>query len=344
MNDTYSVFEWSLDQENKIVEEIPISRYESYLSENGTIVEEILLACMIKSVEQKSDFFAFDTTALLDSFTDDYINELKEGIIARFHNKDLTKENHIAINFDILEDLAFNYVFAVCSNSPQGTRRSRETDKVIEILNEIINIAFTVNNDNEIHLTQTLHHSYTREYGLGKFRELIDEIKKTNIKKSYIKFGRKRKCIALYKKWAGQETTIAFSGYYDCISDDLYNYFGVKNENRRYEDYRKIADAIGAQLAGTSYSVSRYMLTGANTTTVERYDPIEDIMNRCKTDSDYYSCCERKIFAFLDNRDGLVYSGKLFVKYFPCEECAFSILHHITLQGKLFSMFVGLPG
>ena len=136
--------------------------------------------------------------------------------------------------------------------------------------------------------------------------------------------------------------TRTYSGNYDCTSPQLYDFFNVKITNRRYADYEKIAKAIGANLAGTSYSVSRYKFNGDNNNDAIRYDLVKNIMHRKRTRYDYYSCCERKIFAFLDENN-IAYSGKLFVKYPPCRECTISILHHLILQGKLFSMFVGLP-
>ena len=72
MNDSYFAFEWILDKERetKIVEKIPVSDYETYLTENGTIAEEVFATCALRSIEQKSNYFAFDARRLFDGEND----------------------------------------------------------------------------------------------------------------------------------------------------------------------------------------------------------------------------------------------------------------------------------
>ena len=345
MNDSYYIFEWILSKEaeNRIVEKIPISDHENYLSENGTIAEEIFSTCALKVVAQNSRFLSFDPFELFNNFSGDSLAGFREIIANHSHPSNLSKDNYIAINFDLLEKLALTYVRDTCQKHSQGIEMTSENSRVMRMFNEIIVKALTPNDNNQKNKVDYSSHKSTEDDGLKEFRELIEEIKKSNIKQAYIREDTKeRKCIALYKKWAGQELTIAFSGNYDCTPPQLYDFFNVKITNRRYADYEKIARAIGAKLAGTSYSVSRYKFSGSKNNDAVRYDLIKDIMHRGKSNDDYYSCCERKIFAFLDENDG-VYSGKMFVKYPPCQECSISILHHLTLQGKLFLMFVGLP-
>ena len=343
MTDSYITFKWTLNKitENTITEKIPLHNYESYLSEHGTIAEEIFSACALKSIAQKSNFFAFDPRELFPNPTMDWENKLRKCVNDYFLQENLTKDNFITINFDLLGKIAFGYVYAVCEQAEHGIKNTSETDIVIRAFNDISALTLSPDNNKDTWI-KTLDSPNEEIVGLEKFNELIQAIKNSNIKKDYIKTTGTRKCIALYKKWARQEFTVAFSGHYDCESEDLYAFFDVKDQNKRYEDYLKIANAIGAELAGTSKSVSRYAFGGDKNNMAVRYGYIKEVLSRSKRDDDYYSCCERKIFAFLDDNKG-VYSGKLFVKYPPCQECTISILHHLILQGKLFSMFVGLP-
>lgn len=69
----------------------------------------------------------------------------------------------------------------------------------------------------------------------------------------------------------------------------------------------------------------------------------EIIDNNLSKDNERLSCCERKIFAYLEDCNEKVYSGKLFVKYPPCEECQPAIFYHILNKGNELSMEVGLP-
>ena len=346
MEDSNFVFEWILNKEteSKIVEKIPIPNYENYLLENGTIAEEIFSTCALRTVAQNSRFLSFDPFELYSNFSSDALMNFREIVANYSRQSNLTKDNYIAINFDLLGKLALAFVGDTCQKHPQGVEMTSENSRVMRIFNEIIVEALTPHDVNRKNKVDSPSHKGTEDNGLKEFRELIEEIKKSNIKQAYIRDDiEDRKCIVLYKKWAGQELTIAFSGHYDCIDDKLYSFFGVlKNRNKRYRDYQKIATAIGANLAGTTYSVSRYKFAVDKNNDAVRYDLVKDIMHRGKFNDDYYSCCERKIFAFLNDHNG-VYSGKLFVKYPPCKECYISILHHLTLQGKLFSMFVGLP-
>ena len=345
MNESYFIFEWILNKEaeSRIVEKIPISDYENYISENGTIAEEIFLTCALRTVAQNSRFLSFDPFELFSNFSGESQTSFREIVANYSHQDNLSQDNYISINFDLLEKLALTYVRDTCQKHPQGVEMTGENSRVMRIFNEIIVEALTPHDDKRMKTVDVTPHNDAEDNGLKEFRELIEEIKKSNIKQAYIREDTKeRKCIALYKKWAGQELTIAFSGNYDCTPPELYDFFGVKITNRRYADYEKIAKAIGANLAGTSCSVSRYKFGGNKNNDTVRYDLVNNIMHRKRTRDDYYSCCERKIFAFLDDNNG-VYSGKLFVKYPPCQECSISILHHLTLQGKLFSMFVGFP-
>lgn len=350
MNNCNFVFEWSLNEKSKILEEIPVSHYESYLLENGTIAEEIFATCALRIMEQRSKFLSFDPFELFNWFADDFFVDFKEIVSNWSRYGTLTKDNYIAINFDLLEKIALTYVYDTCKKHPHGLITTSENSGVIRILNEIIGIALTSFDDKATadsapkNMFVTLQQRKLDDYGLQLFRDLIEEIKKSNIRKAYIREDtEERKCIALYKKWAGEEITIAFSGHYDCLSEDLYAFFNIKDKNKRLEDYLKIAKAIGAELAPTSNSVSRYDFGGNNNNTVVQYDSVKEIMCRGKIDSDYYSCCERKIFAYLVNKKDFIYSGKMFVKYPPCRECMLAILYHLTMQGKRFSVLVGLP-
>lgn len=87
-------------------------------------------------------------------------------------------------------------------------------------------------------------------------------------------------------------------------------------------------------------SVSRYRFSNQ----AERYLSLKEIIdNNLSRDNERHSCCERKIFAYLEDCNEKVYSGKLFVKYPPCEECQPAIFYHILNKGKEFAMKVGLP-
>lgn len=340
MNDEYFSFEWFLkdEPESKIVEKIPVSEHEAFLTEHGTIAEEIFSTCALWNIEQNSNYLSFDTQMLFNERSGDFLDALRESVSKYFTQGNLSKGNYITINFDILSKIAYAYVSSTCQNPSDDTDSNGE--KIRRMLNDIIITALTP----KVNVTQNGVPSPLNgkpdDDGYDQFMQLIEAIRNSsNITKDYIK-PNDDKCVALYKKWAGKELTVAFSGHRDCIDDNLYTFFGVlKQGNKKYRDYEKIAKAIGANLAGTTYSVSRYDFSHPDI----RHDLIKDIMHIGRTTNDYYSCCERKIFAYLDNRDAFVYSGKLFIKSVPCQECLISILHHLTLQGKLFSMSVGLP-
>lgn len=342
MEEEKFIFEWVLDSvhENIIIESIPKNNYQDYLRENGTIAEEISLACMVKNLEQKSSFFAFNPVKLLDDLNGYFLLELKAVLNNYLTKEHLTRENYITINFDVLEKIVFAYVFYICEESSQGEILPTKNDKVIRIINEIFSLSLNIKEEDS---RECFYPYNEKDFGLSKFQELMKAIEKSSIPRKYITFHKDRKCIALYKKWFGKELTVAFSGHHDCIGDDLYKFFVVSEKNRHYADYEKIAKAIGANLAGTSYYISRYRIVDTEDCKVERYDLVKDIMYREKQKDDHYSCCERKIFAYLDNRDSFVYSGKLFVKYSPCRECSLSILYHVVNKEKIFMMKVGLP-
>ena len=342
MNDEYFLFEWFLSEEpeGKIEEKIPIAEYETFLSEHGTIAEDILSACALKNIEQNSSYLSFNAQMVFDTLSGDFVNALRESVSEYFSHEKLSKNNCITINFDILSKIAYAYVLSTCQNSSDDGDLKEGNDRIGRILNDIIITALTPDANSGQNGISPSPHRKPEDDGYDQIVQLIEAIRNShNITKDYIKSD-DDKCVALYKKWAGKELTVAFSGHRDCIDDNLYTFFGVlKQGNKKYRDYEKIAKAIGANLAGTTYSVSRYDFSHPDI----RRDPITSIMHRSKTDDDYYSCCERKIFAYLDNRDAFVYSGKLFIKSVPCQECLVSIFHHVTLQGKLFSLFVGLP-
>lgn len=338
MSEEYFVFEWFLgDSENKITENIQKNNYREYLQENGTIAEEILLACAMNNIEQKKNFFAFNPVELFDHFKGSFVSELKAAFNTYLGKDYLTSENYITINFDILEKIVFSYVYYVCERNIQDADRRTSNDKVIEIINEIFSMALSQSKEDKS------NHKYStnrEDFGLFKFRELINAIGESNITNKYISFHKDRKCIALYKKWCGTELTVAFSGNRDCVNQKIADFFNIKHD--MYNDYLKIAKSIGANLAATTYCVSRYDYVGDVKKCLIRHDCVKIAIQNNKKDK-YYSCCERKIFAFLDNRDKYVYSGKLFVKYPPCSECSLAILYHLVHKEKLFMMKIGLP-
>lgn len=341
MDDSIFVFEWILNGEsnNKIVEEIPVSSYEAYLLENGTIAEEIFSACALKSIERKSRFLSFDLREMMNDFTGEFLLDLREQVGVFFESQKVGKENYIAINFYVLERIAFAYICDICQNNPAGVRKTGENDFVMSILNSIMAKSLHLCDES---VQKDKFHGDPDADGMQEFMRLIEAIQGSNIKKSYAIYGKEKKCIALYKKVMGKELTVAFSGQYDCMCKMVASFFKFPQD--RYGDYLKIANAIGAHLAGTSCHVSRYKFDEKKQGNIIRYERLQKQLGVGKTvTKNYYSCCERKIFAFLDNRDGGVYGGKLFVKYSPCRDCFASILYHITMHGKQFSMFIGLP-
>ena len=128
MKDSYFVFEWVLDKgkENKIVEKIPVFDFETYLTENGTIAEEILSTCALRSIEQKSNYFAFDARRLFDDPTMDWEMQLRKNVYDYFLHENLSQENYIAINLDILEKIVRAYVYAACEQSARNVIKSSE--------------------------------------------------------------------------------------------------------------------------------------------------------------------------------------------------------------------------
>ena len=334
------VFEWRLagKKESIISEEIPSNNSIDWLLENGTIAEEVFLACAFRNIESKRDMFAFDTRKLFYDASGDFLFALKDYVDKHLKKQKYSKSNYIAMNFDILEKVAFAYVCQMCESSRSDEKNELQNIKLA--LDDIMMHSLDFIREKHCNISE---HIKDEHNGFELFLRLITAIGCSNIKKDYIKLHGKRKCIALYKKWRGDKLTVAFSGYYDCISTELYDFFDVEDKNRRYADYEKIADAIGAKLAGTTEFVSRYDFIDNKHKDLVRHSCIKHIIGKNKTQDNYYSCCERKIFAFLDNGVESVYGGKLFVKYLPCNECSLAIMHHVILQEKHFSMFVGLP-
>ena len=249
----------------------------------------------------------------------------------------LTKENNIYINFDVLEKISLLFVYSECEYTFIHGEKSKHKESIENAINDVFQMS---TEDGKTYYT-------LNERGYDKYRALVEKIANSNIKDKqlYMLFKSKKKCIAMYQKTRSKDIVIAFSGHYDTDDVAIQNFFGVKPSNVQLKKYEQIAENINATLATTISGVSRYGLVKGKEKVVVRFEPLHQKLKFLQNpDSvDYYSCCERKIFARLENDQECVYSGKLFVKYAPCEECTMSILYHIINKGKEFSMVVGLP-
>lgn len=336
MEEKKIIFKWRIGkgEEKVVIEEFNLNDYNKELIENGTIAEEISLACMAIQISRNSTLFNFDAIDILKDIEGEYygtrfFKNLNDFIIKNYNRTN----NKICFNFHILEKIIGKFVALECElNKRDPGIIDERNNHVLKKINEIFVVA--INDEN-------LKIDTKGDTGLIKFKELINAIKNYSpIKNEIIKCKDKGKCIALYKKNRSNEITIAFSGFKDIRCDKIKNYIGVKKSDLL--NYEKIAQSIGAQLANTTCSVSRYKFKKKQ---AKRYNLLKEIvhkgLNKSKVES--HSCCERKIFAYLEDCEETVYGGKLFVKYEPCIQCKAAIFYHILNKGNSFSMSIGLP-
>lgn len=336
MEEKKIIFKWKIgeNEEKVVAEEFDLKDYDKELNENGTIAEEISLACMAIQINRNKKLFKFDSIDMLEDLEDEdygirFFKDLNDFIIENHSSK----SNEICLNFHILEKIIIKFVALECEinkNKPiviiDGNNNA-----ILRRINEIFNLA-----TEDINVAEKTN----KNYGLMKFKDLINEIKKYSpIKNETIKYCDRGKCIALYKKNHSKEITIAFSGFKDLECDKIKKYIGVRKNYLSH--YEKIAQSIGAQLAITTCAVSRYIFNDQ----AERYNSLKEIVHKGldRKNFERHSCCERKIFTWLEDRDEAVYSGKLFVKYEPCIQCQAAIFYHILNKGNSFSMSIGLP-
>ena len=332
-------FTWRIGVDKLIKEEFSLQNFKNELIENGSIAEEISLACMAIQKNRNSKLFQFEPINLLDDIRDGkeitpFESSLKKFIKDYSDNKFRLKKDvdKSCFNYHILECIALKFVESECEKALNNDNNNvrcinEDNSSIMRKYNEIFTLSISNRNNN-------------KDYGLIKFKKLIEGIKDNdNISNAYIDFSaKKRKCIALYRKKHSQKITIAFSGFQDAKCNAIKKFIGVKNSF--LSEYKEIANAINANLAILTCSVSRYRFSNQ----AERYLSLKEIIdNNLSRDNERHSCCERKIFAYLEDYNEKVYSGKLFVKYPPCEECQPAIFYHILNKGQEFSMEVGLP-
>lgn len=333
-------FTWKIGEDEKYIIKENFSR-DNYIEEiiaYGSIAEEISLTCMAVLHNEGSRLFEFEPIRILEDVGEKnevpFILSLKDIIWSYSDYKYKLKKgiNKSCFNFYLLEKIVKIFVLSECKDTSESLY-----SKSVNI-NENNNII--IKKINEIFMLSIKKDKVNKDYGLKKFKELIAEIIKNHkIYKETLEKKDKGKCIALYRKRHSQEITIAFSGFLDLECGAIKSLKGVKKNNLSH--YEKIAQVIGAKLAKLDCSVSRYRFDNRQ---VERYCSLKEIIeNKYDISNEKHSCCERKIFTYLEDQDEKVYSGKLFVKYSPCEECKAAIFYHVLDKGKEFSMEIGLP-
>lgn len=326
----------SKNKEHVITEKISIEDFVNYFKEYGTISEEIFQICMIKSIFKKveSDFNIYSLIDLIIKEKSD--NTSLNNLYAYISKFDISKENNSKdsqyLKYDILEKIAYSFVYDYCKKCIDTGKyydSSYKNNSVYLVLNKIMQIYLDDNNlDNE------------SEKSL--YKQLIEALKENNIlKKEFLDNKKKEKCIAAYATDDGRKI-VAFSGGKDCNCIKLLNSFKNLN-NKFYNDLLKLTDAIHVELATTSCNVSRYRLSTNQKQNVIRFDSINDLKVLGRKKVDYHSCCERKIFAHLEDENEVVNSGELYINKFPCDECSLAMLYHIIFKGNTVKLEVTKP-
>lgn len=343
-------FTWKIGEDKLIDEEFNLQNFKNELIDKGSIAEEISLACMAIQKNRNSKLFQFEPIKLLDDIRDGkeitpFESSLKKFIKDYSDNKFRLKKDvdKSCFNYHILECIALKFVESECEKALNNDNNNvicinEDNSSIMRKYNEIFTLSISNQNNN-------------KDFGLIKLKELIREINENKqLSKAYVNFSaKKRKCIALYSNKQTEKITIAFSGYKDYECQKIKNFIedsnnsDRNNKNPTLKNYYEIANAIGASLANLNCTVSRYDINYKNQ--IIRYYSLNELMRK-KINKDnglYHSCCERKIFAYLEDCNETVESGKLFVKYAPCRDCWAAILYHILNKGQEFSMEVGLP-
>lgn len=328
MKNRFLRFEFKLeDYGNVIFEEIPLDTFEKYLRENGSVVQDVVQTGLLYQLYKEENSFDFN---LLDLIKDDnYNSKIIVGI-----KEDLDKykdsDSYIGVNFHILERVSVGYVYTCCYRLKNDNNLKPDfykDDEIYKILNDIWK-----NSLNQVNTSQ--------DDGLELFKKLIEEIKnegKGDVR-DYYKINRRR-CVALYKENFSEIPIVAFSGTSDCECEMILSKLTENVNSNFLKNLTTISKKIGAILATTKCNVSRYKIYSNK---IVRYDRVIDFINRGEKKASYVSCCERKIFAEIEDANETVKSGCLYVKFSPCHECTLAIVYHILNKGNQIKIRVGL--
>lgn len=144
--------------------------------------------------------------------------------------------------------------------------------------------------------------------------------------KNYLKNSASR-CVALLIL-DDSRRLLSFSGFLDCTDPDTLNLLGESKKDELLSIFQQIADGVNAKYIPFCYQVVentfRYQLNE-----VLDFDPpismrweISQKMFQKKS----YSCCERKLLAWLKCQSIQPESAKLIIKFEPCVSCLGALL------------------
>ena len=155
------------------------------------------------------------------------------------------------------------------------------------------------------------------------YERLLEALKRY-ASKSFIKkyLEDKGRCFALFVGDL-EKKAISFSGCLDVLDQDIKKYFSETiTDWAPADNFIELAETIakeqGAELVLLTKEVSTYSVRKKRI--VVRDSSLGDVIKKgtLKDCREFYSCCERKLYTFLDKNR---VNGILFVKYHLCEQC-----------------------
>ncbi|MDE5765913.1 MAG: hypothetical protein K2I17_01945 [Clostridia bacterium] len=163
------------------------------------------------------------------------------------------------------------------------------------------------------------------------YSELCDCLKtynngKRRLIKEYLneKGGR---CFATFiRKYDGQKY-ISFSGFFDAEDNIILNWLGRPAPMPFVAIAKSICASLNAIFVPINLYTRRYKVKSPLPFYIEQWLSINDLIvhgYKAKNYKDYYSCCERKIFGYFNDRTP---DGTLYVKMKVCSECGLGLIY-----------------
>ncbi len=169
------------------------------------------------------------------------------------------------------------------------------------------------------------------------YRDLIEELEKLNDEKHKLinqylsKNPKDWRCFAIYI--TAEKKYVAFSGFSDVDDRQILDWLGERRSG--FVDIAQdICNKLGVVFVKTSPKIYTYKITddGMCSDGIEEDTSLETVINNKMPDSikSRYSCCERKIIAYFDNRQEIMPNGSFYIKLQMCAQCVLAIQYKIT--------------
>ena len=169
------------------------------------------------------------------------------------------------------------------------------------------------------------------------YRDLIEELKNLHDEKHKLinqylsKNPKDWRCFATYI--TAEKKYVAFSGFSDVDDRQILDWLGERRSG--FVDIAQdICNKLGAVFVKTSLKIYTYKITDDGTCSdgIEEDTSLETVINNKVSDSikSRYSCCERKIIAYFDNRQEIMTNGSFYIKLQMCAQCVLAIQYKIT--------------